>query len=128
MNHTSPFLLNLTAGSQLIGIDAGERAAGVACSTGLMSAVATPSTQYELAPTVPAFFDSPLSLVLIAWFVMLAVTIGSIQKHEQRLGTGAMIAWIVVAVIGGPFGAAAWFAVGRNPGTPSATQGPSPFS
>lgn len=128
MNHTSPFLLNLAAGSQLIGINAGEQAARVDCSTGLMSAVATPSTQYELAPTAPAFFDSPLSLALIAWFVMLAVTIGSIQKHEQRLGAGGTIAWIVVALIGGPFGAAAWFAVGRNPDTPPATQGPSPFS
>jgi hypothetical protein len=93
-----------------------------------MSVDATPSTQYELEPTVPAFFDSPLSLALIAWFVMLAVTISSIQKHEHRLGTGGMIAWIVVVLIGGPFGAAAWFVVGRNPGPPPATQGPSPFS
>lgn len=86
------------------------------------------STQYELEPTVPAFFDSPLSLVLIAWFATLAVTIGSIQKHEQRLGTGGLTAWIVVALIGGPLGAAAWFVMGRDPGAPPATQGPSALS
>lgn len=85
-------------------------------------------TQYDLEPTVPAFFDSPLSVVLIAWFVMLAVTIGSIQKHEQRLGTGGMIAWTVVVLIGGPLGSAAWFALGRHSGAPPAQQGPSPYS
>lgn len=85
-------------------------------------------TQYDLEPTVPAFFESPLSVVLIAWFVMLAIAVRSIQQHEERLGIGGVAAWIVVVIIGGPFGVAAWFAMGRRPGQPPATQGPSPFS
>lgn len=87
-----------------------------------------PGTQYDLEPTVPAFFESPLSLILIAWFVMLAIAIRSIQRQEVRLGVGGTTAWIVVVIIGGPLGVVAWFSLGHRPGSPPATQGPSPFS
>ncbi|MDO8337414.1 MAG: hypothetical protein Q7T15_04080 [Microcella sp.] len=85
-------------------------------------------TQYDLEPTVPAFFDSPLSVVLIVWFVMLAIGIRSIQLQEERLGVGGATAWIVVVIIGGPLGVLAWFSLGHRPGSPPAPHGPSPFS
>lgn len=85
-------------------------------------------TQYDLEPTVPAFFDSPLSVVLIAWFLMLAISIRSIQLQEERLGAGGAMAWIVVVIVGGPLGVLAWFSLGYRTGRPPAPQGPTPFS
>jgi len=41
------------------------------------------ATQYDLEPTVPAFFESPLSVILIAWFVMLAIAIS--HDHTEDL-------------------------------------------
>ncbi|KQV25108.1 MULTISPECIES: hypothetical protein [unclassified Microcella] len=86
------------------------------------------ATQYDLEPTVPAFFDSPLSVILIAWFVMLAIAIRSIQRQVERLGVRGVTAWIVVVIIGGPLGVLAWFSLGHRPGSPPTAQGPSPLS
>jgi hypothetical protein len=85
-------------------------------------------TQYDLEPTVPAFFESPVSLVLILWLTMLAVTVASIQREGARLGSAGIAAWIAVVLIGGPLGVIAWFTLGRRPQLPPATSGPSPFS
>lgn len=65
------------------------------------------------AASIPPFFGSPVSGLLIVVFVFGLCALTSLHAHRQWMRDSTLMAWVAVVIIGGPFGTICWFAWGR---------------
>ncbi|MGY6497050.1 MAG: hypothetical protein ACXIUP_02365 [Microcella sp.] len=63
--------------------------------------------------SIPPFFDSPVSALLIVIFLSGLVSVASLHAHRQWMRDSTLMAWVAIVIIGGPAGALCWFVWGR---------------
>lgn len=65
------------------------------------------------AASIPPFFDSPVSVLLITVFAFGLCALTSLHAHRHWMRDSTLMAWVAVVIIGGPLGALCWFGWGR---------------
>jgi hypothetical protein len=65
------------------------------------------------AGSIPPFFGSPVSGLLIVVFLFGLAALTSLHAHREWMRESTLMAWVAVVIIGGPVGALCWFAWGR---------------
>lgn len=77
----------------------------------------------------PGAVAPPIALAVALWLLMVVLASRSILQHEERLGFGGTLAWIIVVIVAGPIGVAAWHLLGRDGEPPPGRRaGPTPYS
>ncbi|BAU32406.1 hypothetical protein [Microcella alkaliphila] len=77
-----------------------------------MDAPGSYDTELAVA-SIPPFFDSPVSGLLIVVFASGLWALTPLHAHRQWMRDSTLMAWVAIVIIAGPIGALRWFAWGR---------------
>lgn len=64
-------------------------------------------------PLIPVYFDVVMMGISFALLALMIVAIVSVVRHIPRMSSERAVLWVLVVVFLSPFGAAAWFLIGR---------------